>query len=193
MARGTGGDLSKALVPIIDPVTNCVTGWAFQVVGDVVPDDLEVVTLTVTDSQSIGSDLNVGEDVAISGDLSVNGNTNVQSLEIGELISTLLQRSINGGRFLQLSLTGIDTTAQPFIQGSSIYEVSEFIRLDVIVSNGTTRAFLAFSLQVGGTTTQNIVTGSETWQVRLNGDGSVDIRRTAGALIGQAVIRAMWL
>lgn len=31
MARGNFG---RAVVPIIDPETNCVTGWALQVVGD---------------------------------------------------------------------------------------------------------------------------------------------------------------
>lgn len=29
------GNLGRALVPIIDPDTLCVTGWAFQVVGDI--------------------------------------------------------------------------------------------------------------------------------------------------------------
>lgn len=187
-----GGGLDRAIVPVYDE-NNCIVGWALQVYGmEGIPDDLEVVTLTVTDSGNIAFDLNVGDDLIVSGDVGVAGNTNLQTLEAQSVISDLLNVTPNGGKFLQTSLTGIDTNAQVFIpDGAS--DVTEYIRIDALTTNGTTRSFLAFALQVGGTLTQNVVTGSETFQYRLNGDGSVDVRRTAGALTGRSVIRAMWV
>lgn len=194
MARGSGFDPSKALVPIIDPDTHCVTGWGFQVVGDVgeIPEPLVVDNLTVNDTVGIGADLNVGDDLIVSGDAGFSGNSNFQTLEAQSVISDLLNVTPNGGKFLQTSVTAIDANAQIFIPDGA-NDVTEYIRIDGLVTNGTTRAFLAFALQMGGTLTQNLVTGGDTWTIRLNGDGSVDIRRIAGTGTGQAVIRAMWI
>lgn len=88
------------------------------------------------------------------------------------------------------SQSGVTSTARVFVAAGA---VTQFARLDVLISNGTTRSFLAFNLQVGGTTTQGISTGSDTWQVRLNGDGSLDVRRTAGSGTATVVVRCMWI
>lgn len=88
------------------------------------------------------------------------------------------------------SFSAITSTAVDLLAAGA---VGQYVRLDVLVTNGTARAFLAFSLQTGGTTTQNLVTGSDTWQVRLNGNGSVDVRRTAGSGTATVVVRAMWV
>ena len=85
--------------------------------------------------------------------------------------------------------TGIDTTAIPILGAAT----RQFLRVDALITNGTVRTFLAFSLQPGGTLTQNLATGAETFQYRLNGDGSFDVRRTAGALTGESIVRILSL
>jgi len=94
------------------------------------------------------------------------------------------------GAHLNASRTGIGATAQVIIPAAG---VTALARLDVIVFNGVSRAYLGFTLTVGGTATQNVVTGADTWQFRLNGNGSVDVRRTAGTGTADAYVRAMWM
>lgn len=185
-----GANIERAIVPIYD-ASNCITGWAVQTVGEI-PEPLVVENLTVNDTVGIGADLNVGDDLAVTGDMAVTGNTNLQTLEAQSVISDLYNVTPNGGKFLQTSLVGIDTTAQVFIPDGA-NDVTIVGRFDVYMTNGTNSAFLAFNLIIGGTVTQSIVTGADTWQVRINGDGSADVRRTAGTGTGQAVIRAMWI
>lgn len=88
------------------------------------------------------------------------------------------------------SYSGVSATARTILSASA---VTQYVRIDALASNGTARAFLGFGLQPGGTTTQNLATGGDTWQFRLNGDGSVDVRRTAGSGSGTVVVRVMWV
>ena len=96
-----------------------------------------------------------------------------------------------GGQ-VNLSRTGINATAQTIIPAGA-GSVTALVRIDAIVNNGTARTFIGFSLTVGGTTTQNASTGSDTWQFRLNANGSVDVRRTAGTGTANVCVRAMWM
>jgi len=88
--------------------------------------------------------------------------------------------------------TGINATAQMIIPAGA-GSVATLVRLDILLTNGTVRTYLGFTLTVGGTSTQNLNTGSDTWQFRLNGNGSVDVRRTAGTGTANAYVRAMWM
>lgn len=90
------------------------------------------------------------------------------------------------------SYTGVTATPQVIVAAGT-YGVTEMARLDTMVSNGTGRAQLAFALQHGGVMTQNLVTGSDIWQFRLNGNGSIDLRRTTGTGTAVAVVRVMWM
>jgi hypothetical protein len=94
------------------------------------------------------------------------------------------------GGHLNLSRTAIGAAAQILLPAGT---VTALARLDAIVSNGSVRGYVGFSLVVGGTTSQNLVTGSDTWQFRLNANGSVDVRRTAGSGSATAYVRAMWM
>lgn len=96
------------------------------------------------------------------------------------------------GGNLFATITGINATAQPLIAAGA-ESIAQIVRVDALVSNGTARTFLGFTLTVGGITTQNLSTGGDTWQFRLNLDGSLDLRRTAGSGTGTALVRAMWL
>lgn len=93
---------------------------------------------------------------------------------------------------LHATHTGIGVTARVLIAAGA-GSVAELVRVEAIVSNGSARAFAVATLQHGGTTTQNATTGSDTWQFRLNANGSVDVRRTAGSGTATVIVRAMWL
>lgn len=88
------------------------------------------------------------------------------------------------------SHSGVTSTARIIVAAGA---VTQFARVDLLISNGTARTFLSFSMQVGGAMAQSITTGSDTWQVRLNGDGSLDVRRTAGSGTATVVVRCMWI
>lgn len=95
------------------------------------------------------------------------------------------------GGFLFGSRTGIAATAQIIIPNGT-GDVTRLVRGEAVVSNGTAAAYSAFTLAIGGATTQNVTVTPDTYQFRLNGDGSLDVRRTVGSDAGSAVIRAMW-
>jgi hypothetical protein len=96
------------------------------------------------------------------------------------------------GGFLHVSKTGIGTTAVVLIANGA-GDVTAALRGEALVRNGTSSVYSAFTLTLGGTTTQNVTLGSDTYQFRLNADGSFDVRRTAGSNTGTAVVRAMWV
>lgn len=96
------------------------------------------------------------------------------------------------GGFLFASKTAIGATAQVIVPNGA-GDVTALVRIEAIVGNGSSTAFLAFSLDAGGVTTQNATLGGDTYQFRLNADGSVDIRRTAGSSAGKVTLRAMWV
>jgi hypothetical protein len=176
-----GGGVEKALVQVLDE-DGCVIGWAIQVTGG-----------GLTCAECTDDDLSVAGDLAVAEDINATGNITGEVITSSSLYTgaTFYQHTGTGG-FLQTTLTGIDTTAQIFIP-DVVGDVTQYVRLDALISNGTARAFLGFGLQHGGAVTQNLVAGSETFQFRLNADGSVDVRRTAGALNGTAIFRAMWI
>ena len=96
------------------------------------------------------------------------------------------------GGFLFGSRTAIGTTAQTIIPDGT-GDVTRVVRIEAFASNGTATAYGAFTLTQGGTMSQNLLAGSDTYQVRLNADGSLDVRRTAGTNAGTLIVRAMWL
>ncbi len=96
------------------------------------------------------------------------------------------------GGFLFGSRTAIGTTAQTIIPDGT-GDVAKSVRIEAFASNGTATAYGAFTLTQGGTMSQNLLAGSDTYQVRLNGDGSLDVRRTVGTNAGTLIVRAMWL
>ena len=95
------------------------------------------------------------------------------------------------GGFLFGSRSAIGATATVIIPNGT-GDVTLMVRVEAIVSNGATAAYSAFGLTLGGVVTQNVTVGSDTYQFRLNSDGSLDVRRTAGSNAGKAVVRAMW-
>ncbi len=95
------------------------------------------------------------------------------------------------GGFLFTSRSGVGTTASVIIANGT-GDVTQMVRVEAIVSNGAAVAYSTFGLTIGGVVTQNVTVGSDTYQFRLNGDGSLDVRRTAGSNAGKAVVRAMW-
>ncbi len=96
------------------------------------------------------------------------------------------------GGFLFGSRSAIGATAQVII-ADGLGDVSKILRVEAFISNGTVAGYNAFTLTLGGTTVQSVNSGSDTYQFRLNSDGSVDVRRTAGSNAGTVVVRAMWL
>ena len=97
----------------------------------------------------------------------------------------------NGGALI-CSRTAIGATAQTLIP-SGAGTVSRSVRSEAIISSGTTATYSAATLTLGGSVTQNVTVGSDIYQVRLNSDGSLDIRRTSGSNTGNAIVRALWL
>jgi len=180
---GGGGGAERALVQTLDE-DGCVTGWAIQVTGDfAVSDPLAIGEidapsasglLLADDSGTPGLFVEDGGEVGI-GHVSPMGALDVRDAIGGHIFSTR---------------TAIDTTAQLLLE---VGAVTQYIRCDAIVSNGTTRGYLGFALQMGGTITQNVATSPDTYQIRLNVDGSVDVLRTAGSNLGTIVFRAMWI
>lgn len=95
------------------------------------------------------------------------------------------------GGFLFGSRTAIGASAQMIIP-NGVGDVTRLVRGEAVVSNGAAAVYSSFTLSIGGATTQNAAVGADTYQFRLNSDGSLDVRRTAGSNAGNAVIRAMW-
>jgi len=96
------------------------------------------------------------------------------------------------GGWLQTSKTAITTTAQVIIPDAA-GDVTALALVDALVSNGTLRTSMSFTLEQGAVSTQNITVGAETYQFRLNASGSLDVRRTAGTAAGKVVVRVLWL
>lgn len=96
------------------------------------------------------------------------------------------------GGSLFVSKTGIGATAQTLIANGA-GDVTSLVRLEAIVGNGVSRLFTAFTLEQGGVTTQNVTLGGDTYQFRLNADGSLDVRRTAGSNAGRVTVQALWV
>lgn len=96
------------------------------------------------------------------------------------------------GGFLVVSKSGITGTAKTLIPDGS-GDVTKLVRLSAITHNGTTVNYTAFSLDIGGTTTQNVTISSDTYQYRLNANGSLDVRRTAGSNNGTCHVTAQWI
>jgi hypothetical protein len=96
------------------------------------------------------------------------------------------------GGFLVASRTAIGTTAQVIIPDDT-GDVTKTVRIEALVTNGTATTYSNFTLAQGGSMAQNVIAGSETFQIRLSSNGSLDIRRTVGTNAGAALVRAMWL
>lgn len=96
------------------------------------------------------------------------------------------------GGDLFVSKSAIATTAVTLIPNGT-GDVTGMIHIDAIVGNGSARTWVTCTLELGGTTTQNVTLGSDTYQFRLNADGSLDVRRTAGSNAGKVTLRALWV
>lgn len=94
------------------------------------------------------------------------------------------------GRTLIGSKTAITGTAQTIIPDGT-GDVTKLLRYEAICSNGSTHASGVGTLPLSGT--GDITCGSDTYQLRVNANGSVDIRRTAGSTNGTATYRLIWL
>lgn len=95
------------------------------------------------------------------------------------------------GGWLHVTKTDITGTAQVLV-ANAVGDVANYARVDTILSDGTARSYQSFSLEQGGAMTQTFTLGSTNYQFRLNADGSLDVRRTAGAANGTAICRIMW-
>jgi len=213
--RGSG--LERALVQVYDE-NNCVIGWAVQVVGDVGGGGLDCVECGEEGLASVQSLIVVG-DIYAGGDITVDDITAAGELIGDELYVhydsgfgayTMIVNAasfdvrVPSPRFNFTNGAGTgELGGHTFVNRDGIVaslvelipagRVTQYIRCDAIMTNGTTRGYLGFALNQGGVVTQNIATGGDTWQVELHASGRVTVARTAGTGTGTIVFRAMWI
>lgn len=101
-----------------------------------------------------------------------------------------LHTSDGVGRTLISSKANITGTAQTIVPNGT-GDVTKLLRYEIICSNGTNHTSAAGAVAISGTV--DVTCGSDTYQLRVNADGSVDIRRTAGSTNGTATYRLLWL
>lgn len=124
----------------------------------------------------------------VVGDLGIPENLSAETLALSD---SFIQSSEDGG-FMTLSIPAIEAVPIVIIPDSPS-DVKHVMRGELVISNGTASTFLGFTLTQGGIVTQNMTAGSETIQVKLNANGSVEVVRTAGTLPVKASVRIMWL
>lgn len=88
--------------------------------------------------------------------------------------------------------TAIDGTAQVIIPNGT-GDVTRALMANYIAHNGTTTATGTAVLVPGGTMTQAVVCGADTYTLRLNADGSIDVRRTGGTVAGTFAFWGFWM
>ena len=94
------------------------------------------------------------------------------------------------GGSLTVSKTNVGASAQAIIPNGA-GDVTKIARVEGVVSNGTAHAAFNGAITVGGTLAA--VAGSDAYELRVNADGSLDVRRTAGSSPGTLTVRVLWM
>jgi hypothetical protein len=91
---------------------------------------------------------------------------------------------------LTVSKGSIGATAQTILPNGA-GDVTKLARVEGIASNGTAHAAFSGTLAVGGALSASA--GGDTYELRVNADGSMDVRRTAGSNPGTVMLRVLWM
>lgn len=94
------------------------------------------------------------------------------------------------GGSLVASRTNVGATAQVIIPNGA-GDVAKLARVEAIASNGTASGSGAGVLGPGSALA--VTAGADVYELRVNADGSLDVRRTAGTNPGTVVVRVLWM
>jgi hypothetical protein len=110
---------------------------------------------------------------------------------VGELTLEGHLKETEGGGYKTFAVkTGIDGTAQTIVANGS-GDVTQVLMAWGIVSDGTNRHSYDGTPLLPGTESSRVV-GTSTYALRVNADGSIDVRRTAGASAGKVALLLIW-